>query len=158
MPQYVEIVFDCLPLRSVGRLEIPEDASPKFEARCRRIKQALEQHGAYNSFYLYNASCVFHLTNEPKFGALEFGFEGTLLTDEADEKTVHAHLDVTLERETCDWLTEPIVTWFRETVPRAVMVEFNRYIGAGDLQKTLERLRKLEAETEAQGGYMGMYL
>jgi hypothetical protein len=29
-PRYVEIVFDCLPLRSVGRLDIPIDASPKY--------------------------------------------------------------------------------------------------------------------------------
>ena len=29
MDRWVEISFDCLPLRSVGRLDIPMDASPK---------------------------------------------------------------------------------------------------------------------------------
>jgi hypothetical protein len=65
---------------------------------------------------------------------------------------------VELVRETCDWLTEPIVRWFAETVPRSVMVEFDRYIAVGDLQQTLERVKKLQAETESRGGYVGMYL
>ncbi|HEX4129725.1 MAG TPA: hypothetical protein VHZ24_06755 [Pirellulales bacterium] len=154
----VEIVFDCLPLRSVGRLDVPLDASPKFQAQCQRIKHALAKHGAHNSFYLHNATCAFYLTNDPHLGMIQFRFEGTVLTDAADQNTAHAHLDVTLERETCDWLTQPIVAWFAETVPRAVIVEFDRYIAAGDLQATLERMKRLEAETDAQGGYMGMYL
>ena len=41
MSEYVEIEFDCLPLRSVGRMDIPIDASPNYRARCERIKHAL---------------------------------------------------------------------------------------------------------------------
>lgn len=158
MTQYVEIAFDCLPLRSVGRLDIPLDASPKYRQRCERIKQALAAHGAHNSFYLYNASCKLHLTNRDDVGMLEFAFEGTVLTDADDLKAVAAHLDVALTRETCDWLTEPIVEWFRETVRRAVMVEFDRYIAAGDLQQAIKRAAEIQAEIDRRGGYVGMGL
>src|SRR5438067_2031503 len=97
MTRYVDITFDCLPLRSVGRFDIPIDASPKFRARCERIKAAMEQHGSYNSFYLYNASCTFHLTNDEDLGMLQYRFEGTVLTDETDQKAVHADLNTELE-------------------------------------------------------------
>ena len=50
MDRYVEITFDCLPLRSLSRLDIPIDASPKFRAKCERIKQALETHGSLNTY------------------------------------------------------------------------------------------------------------
>ena len=42
MNRYVEISFDCLPLRSVGRLDIPMDASPKYRERCERINAPLK--------------------------------------------------------------------------------------------------------------------
>lgn len=158
MSQFVEITFDCLPLRSVGRLDIPLDASPKFRARCERIKKALESHGSFNTFYLHNALCTFHLTNEPEVGMIQFRFEGTVLTDETDTKTVRADLIVELVRETCEWLTEPIVAWFLQTVTEAVKVEFNRYIAAGDLKQTIERVEKIQATCDSQGGYVGMYL
>jgi hypothetical protein len=63
-----------------------------------------------------------------------------------------------LVRETCDWLTEPVVHWFAETVPVAVRAEFDRYIGAGDLKQTIERLQRLQSESDAHGGFVGMYL
>ena len=97
-------------------------------------------------------------STKPEIGSIEFTFVGTVLTDELDQKTVHADLDVKLERETCDWLTEPIVHWFHDSVRHAVIVEFDQYIQAGDLQQTLKRLEKLREETDKQGGYMGMYL
>jgi hypothetical protein len=158
MSRFVEISFDCLPLRSVGRLDIPIDASPRYRARCERIKAALEKHGSHNSYYLYDANCVFHLTNQADLGTLEFSFEGTVLTDSTDRETVVADLEVALVRETCDWLTEPVVAWFRETVSRAVMVEFNRYIEAGDLAQTVKRIAALQAKADQKGGYVGMYL
>jgi hypothetical protein len=158
MSQWVEIAFDCLPLRSIGRLDIPIDASPKFRQRCERIKQAMEKHGSHNSYYLYNASCKFHLTNREGFGTIEFRFEGTVLTDAADLATQSADLEVELVRETCDWLTAPVVQWFQETVSEAVKVEFDRYIAAGDLQKAKERASRIQAEVEKSGGYVGMYL
>ena len=158
MNRFVEIEFDCLPLRSVTRLDIPIDASPRYRARCERIKAALEKHGSHNSYFLYDANCVFHLTNQDDLGTLEFSFEGTVLSDPADRETVLADLEVTLVRETCDWLTEPVVAWFRETVSHAVMVEFNRYIEAGDLAQTLKRIAALQAKADQTGGYVGMYL
>ncbi len=158
MQRYVEITFDCLPLRSVSRLDIPIDASPRYRARCERIKAAIESYGSHNTYYLYNASCVFHLTNSPELGMLDFTFEGTLITDDDDEHSVHAHLDSELKRETCDWMTEPVVAWFKDTVPRAVMTEFDRYIAAGDLEQAKKRIEALQAKADQSGGYMGMYL
>jgi len=156
--RYVEITFDCLPLRSLGRVDIPLDASPKFRAKCERIKQALATHGTLNSYYLHNASCVFRLTNSPTLGMLEFDFEGTVLTDDADRTTRAADLAVDLKRETCDWLTEPVVAWFKESARRAVMAEFDRYIEAGDLNRTKERIAQNQAEMESRGGFLGMGL
>lgn len=158
MNRYVEIMFDCLPLRSVGRLDIPIDASPKYRERCERIKRAIDAHGSHNAYFLYNAQCAYHLTNQPEIGLLEFRFEGVVLTDETDQKTAACHLEVELTRETCEWLTEPIVEWFKETVSQSVAVEFDRYISAGDLAQTIERIARVQAESDQQGGYMGMYL
>lgn len=158
MNRYVDITFDCLPLRSVGRLDIPIDASPKYRARCERIKRAIDEFGSHNTYFLYNAACTFHLTNDAELGAIQFRFEGTALTDDTDQRTVNCHLEVELVRETCDWLTEPIVRWFQETVPRSVAVEFDRYIAAGDLKQTVERVARMQAESEGRGGFLGMYL
>ncbi len=158
MNRFVEITFDCLPLRSVGRLDIPLDASPKYRERCERIKHALEKHGSHNSYFLHNAGCIFHLTNQADFGTLEFRFEGTVLTDGQDRETTAADLDVKLVRETCDWLTEPVVAWFRESVSKAVMVEFDRYIAAGDLEQAKARIAAMQARADQTGGYVGLYL
>ncbi len=158
MDRYVDVVFDCLPLRSVTRLDIPIDASPKYRAHCERIKRAIETHGLHNTYFLYNAGCTFHLTNQPEVGRLEFKFEGTVLTDPTDQRTHHCQLDVELVRETCDWLTEPVVAWFSETVRRAVTVEFDRYIEAGDLAQTIQRIQQVQAQADQSGGFVGMYL
>ena len=158
MQRWVEISFDCLPLRTIGRLDIPLDASPKFRAQCERIKHAIETHGAHNTFYLHNANCVFHLTNDATIGMLEYRFEGTVFTDAADQKTVRSDLTVELVRETCDWLTEPIVAWFSTSVANAVQVEFDRYIAAGDLGKAVQRVEQIRAASDESGGFLGMYL
>jgi hypothetical protein len=158
MNRWVEITFDCLPLRSVGRMDIPLDASPKFRERCDRIKSAIEKHGTFNTYFLYNAACKFHLTNRDDSGMIEFRFEGTAITDQTDLRTDRCDLEVELVRETCDWLTAPVVEWFHRTVTHAVKAEFDRYIEAGDLAKTKERMQKLQAELEKSGGLVGMYL
>ncbi len=158
MERHIDISFDCLPLRSIARLDIPLDASPKFRSKCERIKAALDQHGSLNTYYLHNAKCTFQLTNDPLRGMLEFEFEGTVMTDEADEKTKATHLSVQLVRETCDWLTEPVVAWFADTVWQAVVVEFDLYIAAGDLSRTKDRLARAQAELESSGGFVGMGL
>lgn len=158
MSQWVEVAFDCLPLRSIQRLDIPLDASPIYRQKLERIKAAIERHGTHNTYYLHNARCVFHVTNAPDIGLLEFRFEGTVFTDERDRQAQGTDLDVELIRETCQWLTEPVVKWFEQTVASAVQVEFNRYIAAGDLEKTRERLARMQAESEASGGFVGLYL
>jgi hypothetical protein len=158
MSHWVDIRFDCLPLRSLGRLDIPIDASPKYRALCERVKAALEKHGSHNSYYLHNARCAYHLANSDECGGLEFRFEGTVLTDAEDQHCQRCDLQVELLRETCDWLTEPIVEWFRETVSRSVLVEFDRYIEAGDLEKARQRIEQMQAASDESGGFVGMYL
>jgi hypothetical protein len=158
MSQYVEISFDCLPLRSVGRMDIPLDASPAFRERCERVRRAIEAHGSHNTYYLYNAKCDFHLTNSPDVGMIEYRFDGTVMTDENDRRTVRSDLQIELVRETCDWLTAPAAEWLKHAVSRAVEVEFDRYIEAGDLAQTVERIAKLQRELENRGGFVGMYL
>ena len=158
MERWVEIEFDCLPLRSVARLDIPLDASPKFRARCERVKHAIDRHGRHNTYYLSNALCRFHLANAPEQGMVEFKFEGTILTDPQDLKTQSADLQVELTRETCDWLTALITDWFAETVPRSVAVDFNRYIAAGDLEQTRQRIEQIQAASDESDGFVGMWL
>lgn len=158
MSRWVEIEFNCLPLRSIGRFDIPLDASPKYRAFCERVKAAIEKHGSHNAYYLYQGNCRYHLLNHPQNGMIEFQFEGTVLTDDADLTTRSTDLQVNLLRETCDWLTEPVVRWFHETVTHSVAEEFNHYIEAGDLAKAKERMEKLRAKAEEAGGYVGMYL
>ena len=158
MEQHVDITFDCLPLRTVVRVDMPIDASPGFLAKAERLKEALKRHGQYNTYYLHNAKCVFHLTNDPNCGMIEFRFEGTVLTDPGDRQTLRCDLEVALVRDTCEWLTEPIVAWYVDTVRQAVRCEFDRYIAAGDLQQTIQRLDRIEAESDAQHGFMGMGL
>jgi hypothetical protein len=158
MDRWVEIMFDCLPLRNAMQLRIPDEASPKLEEKIHRIHRALEVHGMHNSYYLHNAACVFHLTNDPSLGMVKYRFEGTLFTDSADSKSVRSELTVELAEENCSWLNQSIVDWLNETVHRAVLVEFDRYIAAGDLQKVRERLAALEKSVEESGGFIGMYL
>jgi hypothetical protein len=80
------------------------------------------------------------------------------MTDETDRKTLRSDLRTELVRETCDWLTAPATAWLGECVSRAVEVEFDRYIAAGDLEQTLARVAKLQAELNDRGGFVGMYL
>ena len=158
MNQWVEISFDCLPLRSVSRLDVPMDASPKYIERCERIKRAMNEHGSHNTYFLYNAHCRFHVLNHEELGQLNFHFEGTLFTSANDCSAERCDLEVKLVEETCDWLTEPVVQWFLDTTSRAVLAEFDRYIAAGDLERTLKRMEKLQAQSEEAGGFVGMYL
>jgi hypothetical protein len=136
----VDIRFECLPFRSIGRLDIPLDASPRFRAKCERIKTSLAKHGSLNTYYLHDGVCRFQLSNEPGKGLLYFVFEGMISTDEWDEHAVSSDLSIELKLETCVGVTQPVVDWFRENVARAVMSEFDRYIAAGDLGRTKQRI------------------
>jgi len=158
MNRWVEIQFECLPLRSVATWETADDMSPKFRDFCERVAAALRQHGVHNTYFLHNARCAFHLTNDPDVGMLEFLVEGVVLTDAEDRRTQGSDLTVLLTRETCSWLTQQVVRWFEESVQHAVRVEFDRYIEAGDLEKTRQRIARLQAENERLEGFLGMYL
>ncbi len=159
MSNFVDISFDCLPLRSVPRFDVPlDDAAPEVVEFAQRVRRAVTKHGQFNTYYLYDAECVFHLTNDEKIGLVGFRFEGTVLTDSEDLKTLDCELEIELASEVCDWLTADVVVWLKETVGHAVRVEFDRYIQAGDLKRTIERLEKLRAESDAQGGFLGMGL
>ena len=156
--QWVEVEFDCLPLRSVTRIDVPVDASPVYEQFVLRVKAAMTKHGTHNTYYLHRGRCVFHLTNDPKRGEVAFTFEGTAMTGESDQQTKGMDLAVTLDKETCSWLSEPFVQYLSESVQHALIVEFDRYIQAGDLAKTEERIRKLNEQSDAADGFVGMYL
>lgn len=154
----VAIDFDCTPLRSVPRFDIPLDASPGYRARLERFQRAISKHGTRNTYYLTNASCTFRFTNEAESGWVRFAVEGTVITDDADAKTVGSDLDVCLDTETCDWLTQPAVKWLALSAKHAMEAEFNRYIAAGDLSRALERIAKEQAASDAAGGFLGMNL
>lgn len=154
----VDIAFDCIPLRSMARLDPPLDASPGLAAKYSRIKAAIAEHGTHNAYFLHNATCRFFVTNDPLNGLIAFKFEGVVFTDDSDTQARHTSLKVTLDKETCSWLEQHVVKWFEETVSQAVLVEFNRYIGVGDPEQTKKRLLQMERTLEDKGGFVGMHL
>jgi len=154
----VAITFDCTPLRTARSIRVPLDASPVYRSRLERLQQAAARHGTRNTYYLTNGSCTFQFTNDPTQGWVRFAVEGTLLTDDADTRTVGSDLTVRLDRETCDWLTQPAVEWLSLSVKHAMEAEFDRYIAAGDLERTKERLDREQAASDASGGFLGMNL
>ncbi len=156
--RWVEVEFDCMPLRTVPRVDVPIDASPRLAAKVLRVKNAIEKHGLLNSYYLHNATCVYHLTNDVSQGMMQFEFEGVVLTDEKDCEARSCDLHVSLHGETCSWLNQSIVQWLAETVRRNVLIEFNRYIAVGDLSKTLDRIEQIQQASDEAGGFVGMYL
>jgi hypothetical protein len=155
MNQSVQITFDCLPLRSLGRLDPPLDAPADLAAFYARLRKAVQKHGQHNAYYLHRGLCTFHLTNDEQIGMVQFGFEGTLLTDAKDMKTLDGDLVVRLEAEVCEWLTAAGTEFLSETARHAVRVEFDRYITAGDLEKTIKRIEQLRAASESEGGFIG---
>ena len=140
MEPVVDIAFDCLPLRSVGRVDVPLDASPAFRARCEHLKQAIDRHGSANAYYLYNARCVYRLANSEIDGMIRFSFAGTVLTDLSDLRADRADLTIELAAETCGGLSPEVLAWFRRVVERAVLVEFDRFIAAGHLAERVSQL------------------
>ncbi len=143
MENLIDIAFDCLPLRSVGRVDIPIDASPEFQARLEHLKRSIDKHGVDNAYFLYNSRCIYRLANSDVEGMLRFSFEGTVLTDLSDAKADRADLDVELHSETCGGLPAVVVEWFCGAVERAVLVEFDRFIAAGHLAKRVDELERL---------------
>src|SRR5262249_27218774 len=142
MDSFVDIAFDCLPLRAVGRIDVPIDASPGFRARLEHLKEAVDKHGTENAYFLYNARCVYRLANSDIDGMLRFSFEGTVLTDRSDLKADRADLRVTLDGDTCGGVPPDVLNWFRQIVDRAVLIEFDRFIAVGHLAERVDQLGK----------------
>ena len=144
MDPYVDIAFDCLPLRAVGRVDVPLDASPALRARCERLQQAIDAHGTDNAYFLYNTRCVFRLANSEVENMLRFSFDGTVLTDRSDCKADRADLAVELTAQTCGAVPPEVLAWFRGMVERAVLIEFDHFIAAGSLANRVNQLGKVE--------------
>lgn len=153
----VDIAFDCLPLRSVGRVDVPLDASPEFRARLEHLKRAIDTHGVANAYFLYNSRCIYRLANSDIEGMLRFSFEGTVLTDLSDAKANRADLAIQLVSETCGGVPAVALDWFCGAVERAVLVEFDRFIAAGHLAKRVDELERLTQLADLSG-FAGMNL
>lgn len=145
MQPVVDIAFDCLPLRSVERMDVPLDASPSFRARCERLQHAIEVHGNENAYFLYNTRCTYRLANSAIENMLRFSFDGTLLTDRSDCKADRADLNIVLAAETCGGVPSAALQWLRRVVERAVLIEFDRFIVAGRLAERVSQLGNIDS-------------
>jgi hypothetical protein len=155
MTPVVDIAFDCLPLRSIGRVDIPIDASPAYRARCEQLLQAIATHGNTNAYYLYNTRCVYRLANSDIDNMLRFTFDGTLVTDRSDGRADHADLDVRLVSQTCGDMPVEVLAWFHRVVHQAVLIEFNHFIAAGSLAAQVEKLGTVDSVHDI-AGFSGM--
>jgi hypothetical protein len=155
MHPLVDIAFDCLPLRSIARVDIPLDASPSFRARCERLQQAIAAHGRENAYFLYNTRCTYRLANSDIENMLRFSFDGTLLTDRSDGKSQRADLNVVLVAETCGGVPPAALEWLRTIITRAVLIEFDRFIAAGRLAERVSQLSDVDSIADVEG-FAGM--
>lgn len=145
MKPLVDIAFDCLPLRSVGRVDVPLDASPAYRARCEALQRAIDKHGTENAYYLYNTRCVYRLANSDVANMVRFTFDGTVLTDRSDCKADRADLDIVLVAETCGGMPPEVLAWYCRTIERAVLIEFDHFIAAGSLAARIDQLSRLDS-------------
>jgi hypothetical protein len=145
MEPVIDIVFDCLPLRSVARVDVPIDASPAFRARSEHLRQAIERYTGENAYFLYNTRCTYRLANSDIDNMLQFSFDGTLLTDLSDGKADRADLDVVLTAETCGGVPPAAMKWLRGIIERAVLIEFDRFITDGQLAARVSELANVDS-------------
>jgi hypothetical protein len=157
MDPVVDIAFDCLPLRSLARVDVPLDASPAFRARCERLQRAINTHGAENAYYLYNAFCTYRFANSEIEGMLRFSFDGTLLTDRSDAKALRAFLEIVLVAETCGGVPDEVFGWLQRLVERAALIEFDRFIADGSLADRVGELGRIDS-IAAVTNFAGMHL
>jgi hypothetical protein len=155
MQPVVDISFDCLPLRSIGRVDIPIDASAAYRARCQQLLEAIARHGNTNAYYLYNTRCVYRLANSDIDNMLRFSFDGTLVTDRSDGRADHADLDVRLISQTCVEMPVEVLAWFHRVVEQAVLIEFNHFIAAGSLAEQVHKLGAVDSVHDI-AGFSGM--
>ncbi len=156
MDSYADIAFDCLPLRSVGRVDVPLDASTAFRQRCEHLQQELETQAGKNAYFLYNAHCVFRLANSDVHNMLRFTFEGTVWTDHSDRTSAGANLRIELAAETCGGVSADALDWFRGIVERAVLIEFDRFIAAGQLEKRATETGRAQQRVTDLTGFAGL--
>jgi len=76
---------------------------------------------------------------------LRFSFDGTLVTDRSDYKADRADLDIVLTAETCGGVPPAAMDWLRETVRRAVLIEFDRFIADGQLAARKSELGSVDS-------------
>jgi hypothetical protein len=157
MDPIVDIAFDCLPLRSIGRVDIPLDASPEFRARGEQLQRAIEVHVGRNAYFLYNTQCIYRLANSEIDNILRFTFDGTVLTDLSDCKAEESDLKIMLASETCGGVPPAALEWLRGVVEKAVLVEFDRFISAGQLAARVAELGAVE-DVGTLCGFAGMGL
>jgi hypothetical protein len=152
------IHFDCLPFRRVSHAGMPLDAPDEQIALWKRFRAAMSKHGTENTYFLYNADCTFHLTNGPG-GRLRFLYEGTVRTDEADAQPVEADLACRLaDNDLALPLSDAVLAFFQSVVRRAVMDEFQLFIDAGNLKRTLAEEQQMLREWDKNRGFVGMYI
>jgi hypothetical protein len=144
----VQIEFDCLPQRSIARLDVPLDASEELRERAERMKAAMEAFGAERSYFLYNAHCVFRFANSEVDGVCRFAFEGAVQTDAGDRKCERTMLDVRLTSDTCGGVPDAVLAWLTERVHQAVPIEFDRFIEAGQLAARQQELADGQAPAD----------
>lgn len=151
MDSSVEITFSCLPLRSIGRLDVPIDASGIYRIRHQRLQAALRAHGAERTYYLYDARCIFRLANSEVEGMVRFDFEGIVRTEAGDALTEEVEIDVRLTSDTCGGVPPEVETWLKQRVEKAVAIEFDRFIAAGQLRRRTDELGSLEQLSDLGG-------
>jgi hypothetical protein len=149
LPSVVDIEFDCIPLRTVGRLDIPIDASDAQRRRAAHMQSAINSYGVERTYFLQNARCVFRFANSDVEGICRFEFEGVARTDAGDRKCEEVILDVTLVSDTCGGVPPAVEAWLVERVRQAVCIEFDRFIAAGQLGQA-------ESQPSTAGGLGGM--
>jgi hypothetical protein len=133
LPSIVDVEFDCVPLRTIGRLDIPLDASDAQRRRAAHMQSAINSYGVERTYFLQNARCVFRFANSDVEGVCRFEFEGIARTDAGDRKCEEVILEVALVSETCGGVPSVVQEWLIERVRQAVAIEFDRFIAAGQL-------------------------
>lgn len=155
MDPVVDIAFNCLPLRSIARVDIPIDASSDFRARSERLQQAIKSHASENAYFLYNTRCTYRLANSDIDNMLRFSFDGAVITDRSDGKADRADLDIVLTAETCGGVPPAVLDWLSDMINRAVIIEFDRFISEGQLAARVTELGSVDSIVDV-AGFAGM--
>jgi len=86
---------------------------------------------------------------------LRFTFDGTVLTDRSDGQAERADLTIDLAAETCGGVPPAALEWLKWVVSKAILVEFDRFIAAGQLAQRLADLGQVES-LSSLSGFAGM--